>query len=378
MEEEVSLYFHIPFCKKKCPYCHFYVTKESEEEKDLLLECFITSWQKHKHLLQDKKLVSIYLGGGTPSLFGPKRVGLLLEKIFKFISIPDEIEITLEVNPENARFELMQAYAQAGINRVSLGVQSFDDEMLKTLGRGHSASQSKEAILDAKRAGFDNITIDLMYELPYQKVENWKRELSLLHTLPITHLSLYNLTFEEGTAFFAKRKALLPHVPSQEQGVLLIDEAVNIFTQAGFNRYEISAFCKGGYSSYHNLGYWIGRPFLGFGPSAFSYWEKRRYRNVSNLKKYSDAILHAKGEEIDFEEKLLDEESQKELMAIHLRLLEGVKVDIFEEKNGALSSSLKANIEKLIKEGFLHKEKERLKLTTHGLLFYDTVASELL
>ena len=361
---EVSLYFHIPFCTRKCPYCHFYVTPDKQSSKDLLLQALKQEWNLQKEKVKDKKVVSIYFGGGTPALFGPGPI----QTILSWIRVSPDCEITLEANPEEITLELMQAYKASGINRVSIGVQSLDDNLLKILGRTHSAEKALQGIKATYEAGLTNISIDLMYEIPYQTLPVWQATLDLLADLPIKHLSLYNLTIEPQTLFFKKSKQLSPHLPSPDTCLEMLNAAVEAFETIGLKRYEISAFSQSGYESCHNTGYWKGRPFLGFGPSAFSYWEGKRFRNIANLQKYAQKLKETLSP-IDFEETLSPTAQKRELLAIALRRLEGVSIQDYP-----VDSSL---YQELLSKGWISIEKKRAKLTPEGLLFYDLVGETL-
>jgi oxygen-independent coproporphyrinogen-3 oxidase len=351
-----SLYFHVPFCAKKCPYCHFYVIKESDAGKKLLMSALKAHWDKQPPL--PKQLVSLYFGGGTPSLLGPDNVG----EIVRWTGADSSCEITLEANPTELTYPLLKSFADAGINRLSLGVQSFDDQILKTLGREHTSKKCLDAIFMAEKAGFNNITIDLMYDIPGQSLMSWQESLSILKDLPITHLSLYNLTFEEGTPFFRKKKELLPQVPDPETSLHMLECAVTTLEHIGLHRYEISAFAKPGFESRHNTGYWIGRPFLGFGPSAYSDWAGRRFRNISDLKEYA-----TRASPIDFEDIISPTARLRERFAIALRLLQGTPLTIDP-----------AIITPLIEKGWLDTEGSLVRLTPQGRLFYDTVAENII
>ncbi len=284
--------------------------------------------------------------------------------ILSWVSPSAPCEITLEVNPENVTLEQMQAFRSCGINRISLGVQSFDDSMLKNLSRTHGADKARAAVVTIFEAGFSNISIDLMYDLPDQTLEIWRKTVEQAALLPITHLSLYNLTLEPHTVFYKKRNSL--KLPSSETSLAMLHEAVETFEGAGLARYEISAFARNQQLSIHNSGYWTGRPFLGFGPSAFSYWNGSRFRNVAHLHRYASAA-----DPTDFKETLSPDEQMKEALAIGLRLLKGVAF-----KN--LPSAVDLKVSALIEEGFLEKEGGRLRLTAKGLLFHDTVAEEII
>lgn len=323
--------------------------------------------------LQGKRLVSIYFGGGTPSLLGAQYLETLLQTVRSAdIEIAPDCEITLEVNPEQVTLPLMQSFAAIGINRISLGVQSLDDSALNTLERQHSAQGAIAAIEKTAQAGIGNISIDLMYDLPGQTVASWERTLEQVEKLPIRHLSLYNLTFEPQTVFFKRKKELVPLLPHPEQSLEMLQMAVALLEKIGLKRYEISAFAKSGFASRHNSGYWLARPFLGFGPSAFSYWEKKRFRNVANLSKYHRALTENLSP-VDFEEQLPFPEDVHELLAVQLRLLEGVDLSHF-----TLPAATHTTLRQLQEKGWLAQQEGRIALTEQGRLFYDSVAEALI
>lgn len=381
---DVSLYFHIPFCTRKCAYCHFYVLPDKEPLKQKLLRSLQQEWQLRLPLLQNregevkKQIVSIYFGGGTPALFGPQAIQTLLDTIRASpISIADSCEITLEANPENITAVRIREYADTGINRISIGLQTLDEALLPRLNRTHTAQEGIEAVIQTASSGISNISIDLMYELPEQNLASWIQTLKQACTLPITHISLYNLTIEPVTTFFKQRHTLQPLLPTQEVSAAMYKTAIEILGAHGFPQYEISAFAKQNYFSRHNTGYWTGRPFLGFGPSAFSYWEGKRFRNVPHLDKYAEALAQGKMV-LDSEEELEKPAQQRELLAIHLRLLEGVNLHLFQQKNGALEKSTWNTIDALKNQDLLRQDQEKLSLTEKGRMFYDSVATELI
>lgn len=330
-------------------------------------------WQRRLPLLAGKKIVSIYFGGGTPTLFAPQGIQDILEWIHQsHLEVDPDCEITIEANPEKIDLPLFILLKQMGINRISIGVQSLDDRSLQVLDRIHTAQRARDAIFDAHQAGFTNISIDLMYDLPGQSESSWRATLDHLLDLPFTHCSLYNLTIEPHTLFFQKKEALQKSMPDSEQSLRLLQMAVERLESLGCQRYEISAFAKNGLISRHNSGYWTGRPFLGYGPSAFSYWEGSRFKNRANLHRYAQAL--ATGQSItEFTEKLPYPADVKELLAIRLRLLDGVK-----ENEWPLPLETIATLHQLKKEGFLKHHNDRWKLTDRGILFYDTVAENII
>lgn len=375
---DVSLYFHIPFCSKKCPYCHFFVLPNEQRYKEPFFEALQKEWQLVAPQLQGKKLVSIYFGGGTPTKLEPACYAQLLDLIQRAeLRIDPACEITLEANPEDVSVALMKGYQAAGINRVSLGVQSLFDEELSLLGRSHGAQTALEAIERTYVAGLTNISIDLLFDVPYQTLERFEQTLRAVESLPITHLSLYNLTLEPGTTFFKHRKQLLPTLPSDATSTDLWQRALSAFASFGLHRYEISAFAKPGRQSLHNSGYWTARPFLGLGPSAFSYWNGARFSNTTRFHHYLDALKNGRLP-IAFEEKLPFPQSLQELLAIHLRLIAGVHLPSFTARHGAFPPSLERTIDTLQTAGLLHHSEDHLALTARGQLFYDSVASELI
>lgn len=364
----LSLYFHIPFCTRKCPYCHFYVIPNRPDHREILLKTLLIELRSLLPKIQDRTIVSIYFGGGTPSLFGHLPIDTLLSTIAKEARIAPECEITLEANPEEITHSLMEGYRRVGINRISIGVQSLVDSSLQVLERTHTAQRARAAIDETFGAGIDNISIDLMYELPDQTTASFQQTLDQLEQLPITHLSLYNLTIEPHTPF-SKRKLRLP---GEEEGLAMLQAATHHLESIGLERYEISAFAKKGHTSKHNTGYWTARPFFGLGPSAYSYFKGSRFRNVANLKRYADAL--SRGESpIDFSETLPYPRNVHERLAIQLRLLQGVDLKAFH-----LPQKTHQTLDQLIAQGLLSKRGGWLKLTKRGLLFYDTVATEIL
>lgn len=374
----ISLYFHLPFCTNKCAYCHFYVLPDKDPLKAQLMEGLELEWQHAAPLLQGKKVHTIYFGGGTPWLMGADKIATILRWIKQTLPFTtDTPEITLEANPENVNSEHMRAYAEAGINRISIGIQSLDPELLKVLDRQHSGAKAMEAVYIAKECNITNISVDLMYDLPQQTLKAWESTLEQARKLPITHLSLYNLTFEPHTVFYKQRDHLLKQVPDENISLQMYETAVDMLESAGLQQYEISAFARDGNISQHNTGYWSARPFLGFGPSAFSDWEGARFQNVANLSRYVKALREGVSP-VDFREQLDLPARRRELLTIQIRMLEGVDVDVFQKQHGPLESETLEAIQQLCDSGYLQRGGQRVQLTRKGILFYDSVATDLI
>jgi oxygen-independent coproporphyrinogen III oxidase len=374
---DISLYFHIPFCTRKCDYCHFYVLPDKETSKDQLLEGFKLEWERWQPALKGKRIVTLYFGGGTPFLFGPSRLYSVLEMVRKQACVASDAEITLEANPENVSFSVMKDYQEAGINRVSLGVQTLDQELLQLLGRLHTADKALEAIQTAYKAGLSNISIDLMYDLPKQTLQHWEKTLAAIQDLPISHLSLYNLTIEPHTLFFKRQEILRKHLPDEETSLAMYEKAIEMLEKMELKQYEISAFAKKETFSRHNVGYWTARSFLGFGPSAFSYWEGKRFHNIANQNRYCTALKQG-ASPIDFEELLDPYAHARELLVIQLRLRAGVDLSLFQQAHGQLQPETEHVLRSLERDDFIQQSGTHLSLTKKGILFYDTVAAELI
>lgn len=370
----LSLYFHIPFCSRKCPYCHFYVVKTSPP----FLEKLIDSLKKEFELLYPKlinqTIYSIYFGGGTPSQLPPSVYQEFLSYVFKFpLKFHPHLEITLEANPEDLSKDYLEKLSQTRINRLSIGVQSLEDDLLHVLNRQHDSKKALDAIYTAHNLGMNNISIDLMYDLPTQTMKHWLSTLNQVKDLPITHLSLYNLTLEPQTVFFKRKNELIPLIPKEEESLQFLTTTIDALSDMGLKRYEISAFAKDHLHSKHNTGYWLGRTFFGLGPSAFSFDGKSRFANIANLHEYSRRI-DTRSFATEFHETLDEIALVKELLAIRLRLLEGVDLSSFSSIPDETLSDLQA----LSEEGFLTLNSDRAVLTEKGLLFYDTVAERLI
>jgi oxygen-independent coproporphyrinogen III oxidase len=376
-QNSASLYFHIPFCSKKCDYCHFYVIPEREQHKEQLMEALKMEWESQKKKITNKDLVSIYFGGGTPALLGSKRLRVILQWIKDSGHSIENAEITLEANPENITQAFMEGYANAGVNRVSIGIQTLDDLLLKRIGRTHHAQKAIDSVHHTKQAGIHNISIDLMYDLPGQTLDSWKKTLELTAALPITHLSLYNLTIEPHTVFFKKKELISKAMPDELSSTNMYKLAKEVMEENSLQQYEISAFAKNSSYSKHNTGYWTGRPFLGLGPSAFSHWQGQRFQNFSSLSRYRKALLNNQSP-VSFHEELLLPEQVREAFVIQLRLLCGVNLKEFEERHGPLENESRTLLAKLVDQGLLTQTHKKVSLTDRGVLFYDTVASELI
>jgi oxygen-independent coproporphyrinogen-3 oxidase len=370
-----GIYLHIPFCKQACHYCNFHFTT-SLRYKDDLVAALVKEIALQKSYLPDNTIQTIYFGGGTPSLLQIDDCRLLIEEIKKNYIVDPTAEITLEANPDDITKEKLEGWKSTGINRLSIGVQSFYEEELRWMNRAHSANHARQCIELSLAAGFTNMTIDLIYGSPLLTDEMWEQNVQTAIQYGIPHLSCYALTVEEKTPLH-KQISTQQKVPvdADKQGhqfLLLMQWLRN----AGYEHYEVSNFARPGFRSRHNSSYWKGQPYLGLGPSAHSFNGSERQWNIANNQQYIAAIQQAK---VPFEKEVLSEkEVLNEYLMITLRTMEGIDLDVVTNKWGL------AEKERLLKETSLSQKQgtiiytdNHLKLTDEGLLLADGIAASL-
>ena len=342
-----SAYIHIPFCKQKCLYCDF----NSFDNQDKLIEDYILALLKEIQSYDIKKLYTTYIGGGTPSYINAKYI----ENILKLL--PKSTETTIEINPGTIDTQKLMAYQKAGINRISMGLQTADDRILKIIGRIHTVREFEEAYQLVRKVGFENVNIDLMFGLPTQTLDNFKESVEYLIRLKPNHISAYSLILH---------KDIFTHLPSEEEERAMYHYLVERMKEAGYIHYEISNFALKGYASKHNLAYWKQREYYGFGAGASSYLENKRYTNLKSLQKYISYMNANK--EVKILEETLDEESKlNEYMMLGLRMIEGVNIQKTNEKfHTDILKKYKESLDKL-KKYELIEINENIVLTKKGL-----------
>jgi oxygen-independent coproporphyrinogen-3 oxidase len=371
-----SLYIHIPFCCKKCAYCDFY----SISYRENLAQAYIDILCREISALEDD-FSTIYIGGGTPTVLSR----LILEKLFKTLGKLSRkaFEFTIEANPESLDAEKISLFLDGGVNRISIGVQSFSDAKLHKLGRIHSAKKAVSAVYLAKEKGFKNISIDLIYGVWQETLAEWKKELQIATALPVNHISAYALTYEKNTPLFKKLKSkeILP-IP-EELNCEMYKYLLDYLPLKRFLHYEVSNFAKKSFECKHNLNYWLNNPYVGLGPGAFSYVGGTRTRNTLQIKNYLAKIKSGRSPVV-FKEKLYPLRSAKETAALKIRTKEGIDFRWFKEKTGFNFIDLERDaLRKLQNQRFIrylnHKGKPAgICLTQKGFLFCDSVCSELL
>lgn len=372
---ELSIYIHVPFCKKKCPYCHFASVLDTPHGRAEYVEALLCEVDISATHLGDRTIRSVYFGGGTPFLIGPDALSTILQKIGPFTHT--EVEITIEANPDCIEKDSLEGYRAVGVNRLSIGAQSFNDEELQRLCRPHTSRDNIAAVEKAIETGFSNISLDLMYDLPHQTLPHFEHSLHTACRLPITHLSLYNLTIEPNTAWFRKKESLQKQMPTSDESAAMYSAAMDIARSYGFMQYEISAFAKNGFHSIHNSGYWQGREFIGFGPSAFSFIGGIRFSNTSDVSAYVDAIRKGLSP-IDFKDSLSPKERLREMAAVGLRMNEGIDISLLERRYGSTDEPLRDKLNSLANEELLVFNSGRYALTERGRMVYDSIAVELI
>ncbi|PZO39649.1 MAG: coproporphyrinogen III oxidase [Pseudanabaena frigida] len=331
-----SLYLHIPFCKRRCFYCDFAITTGGENLKQQYVDVLCQEIALTVAAIPPvETLQTIFFGGGTPSLLSVKQVEQILETIAKYFEIAPNAEISLEANPGTVSIESLQGYRSLGINRISLGAQAFQQELLDVCGRGHSVTEIYEAVAAIKSAGFENFGLDLISGLPHQSITEWQDSLAKAIALQPTHLSIYDLTIEEGTAFGKRYQAGDNPLPSEDLTVAMYLAAHELLPSAGYEHYEISNYAKASYQSRHNLTYWHNQPFYGMGMGATSYLNHQRIDRPRKMREYLEAISQWQSQGIGFTAPIIDaaEELMDTLMQ-GLRLAEGLSLNTLMQNYG--------------------------------------------
>ena len=371
-KKELSLYIHIPFCKQKCFYCDF----PSYASIDYLRKDYVKALCKE---IEEKainyKIKSIFIGGGTPSYIETKEIDKLLKTISK-LDLEEGMEFTMECNPGALEEEKLKTMIEGGVNRISMGLQAVQNSLLKDIGRIHTFKEFTENFNLARKVGFKNINVDLMFGLPNQSFDEWKESLETIASLNPEHISAYSLIVEEGTAFYKlweKNKLILP---SEEDERRMYSETKEILKAKGYHQYEISNYSKEGYECYHNKVYWKSMNYLGLGSASTSFIDGKRIKNIENVKAYIDGIMDDKSIVLE-ENENSKEDNIEEFIFMGLRMIEGISKEEFKKRFGLdvyeiYSKEIKKNIE----NGLLLDVDDRLRLSEKGIEFSNLVMSD--
>ncbi len=369
-----GIYIHIPFCKQRCSYCAFY-SSTLYNIKEKYIDALCKEISMRKNYIQKECIKTIYLGGGTPSTLSIENVEKIFNTIYKHYNIAENPEITIECNPDDLTPEYLTQLKRLPINRISMGIQSFSDMQLRHLGRRHNAERAITAVSNARKAGFNNISIDLMFALPGSTIQEWEKTLEQAIELHPEHISAYNLTYEEGTPMHRALERGDFTELSEEDNVEQFELLITKLRGAGYHHYEISNFARPGYESRHNSSYWNDTPYIGCGAAAHSYNGRSRQWNISNVQEY------IKGFEENnpyFEiEELTEEECYNDTILTRLRTAKGIPLEWMKEKfSSRLNNHMYRVAEKEIALGNLKEENGHLSLTKKGIFISDAVIRE--
>ena len=374
--KEMELYIHVPFCIKKCAYCDFLSAPAGEEERQRYVETMIKEIQGYRKKYQEYCVTTIFVGGGTPSVLSGEQIKEVFNALRASFVIDAQAEITIEVNPGTVTEEKVEAWMQAGVNRISIGLQSVNDEELQMLGRMHTYKDFLNTYHLLRDKGFNNLNIDLISAIPGQTLESWKKTLSTVAELEPEHISAYSLIVEEGTPFYTiygeggadgNLESVVQPLPDEETERFIYEETEMILQKYGYDRYEISNYAKPGYACRHNEGYWRRVNYLGVGLGASSLIENQRFRNFSTYDTYMDAIQNQKlfHEEV---KSLSVTDEMEEFMFLGLRMMSGISREEFQKKFGKkIETVYEKQIQQLKKDGLIEFVENRIRLTKRGI-----------
>ena len=379
MSAEFALYVHVPWCRSVCPYCDFNVYADRRPPEAAYTEALVrelTAWAA-RPAWTGRRVASVYVGGGTPSLFSDVAIERILAAAAERFGLAPDAEVTLEANPGTVTAATLAAYRAAGVNRLSLGVQSFTPRLLERLGRDHTTEEAEAAVAAAAEAGLDNVSLDLIFAIPGSTLADWTRDLDHAIALRPAHVSAYALTFEERTPYHAWRRSGRLRAVDEDDEAAMAEHTAARLPAAGYARYEISSWARPGRASAHNQRYWDGSHYLGIGAGAHSFDAgpaARRWSNVRHPGAYMDAVA-AGGHAVAEERPLDDAEVRSDFVFTGLRRLVGVDGTRFLERFGVTLADAFPQVPELVRNGLLEWEGDHLRLSGPGLRFADTVAA---
>ena len=381
--QELELYLHIPFCVQKCAYCDFLSAPAGDAAKEEYVDALKQEIKRYRKMARSYRVSSVFVGGGTPSILSCGQILEIFKTLRQVFAIQSDAEITIEANPGTVTKEKLAAWKQAGINRISFGLQSVKNEELKMLGRIHTYEEFRESYDLARQAGFENLNVDLISAIPGQSVQSWEETLRTVAELGPEHISAYSLIIEEGTKFYqwyreGKQSEGHPALPDEEVERTMYEQTQEILNEYGFHRYEISNYAKEGKECRHNLGYWNRTQYLGIGLGASSLIADTRYHLCTDLTSYIERI--ESGEDLREEiEVLTKEEMMEEFMFLGLRKMQGVSRTRFEHCFGNPIEEVYGDaLNKLTEEGLLEIEGDHIRLTKRGIDVSSSVFCEFL
>ena len=371
----LGLYLHIPFCLQKCNYCDFCSAPASTEIRAAYVEALCAHLRAIAPSAREYTVDTVYLGGGTPTLLSPADLARILDTVRANFALLQGAEITSECNPVTNTDGLFEGLLQAGVNRLSIGLQSVHEKELKLLGRLHSFADFESTFAAARRAGFDNISADLMFGIPAQTVESFRQTLETLCGLSPEHISAYGLRVEDGTAFGRMRDTL--PLPSEDEEAEMAELVASLLPTHGYKRYEISNYAKNGYHSRHNLRYWLGEEYLGFGPAAHSFFGGVRFETPADTGAYLRTVEKGDFDALFTERHTVTkDEAREEYVMLRMRLAEGIDKADFSRRFGTGFEDRYGNLAPLVQGGFLTNTDTRVAFTARGMQVSNTILSE--
>ncbi|MGB1247606.1 MAG: radical SAM family heme chaperone HemW [Chitinophagales bacterium] len=368
-----GIYIHVPFCKQACSYCNFYFSTSTRFQADYV-KALCKEITLQKYYLKDEKVSTIYLGGGTPSLLSTDELAIIFETLHQHFSIEKNVEITLEANPDDLDGKKLAALSKTPVNRLSIGIQSFNDNDLKMMNRAHNAQEAMSCIPNAQDIGFDNISIDLIYGLSDMNEKDWEKNLTQAEKFKVQHLSCYSLTIEENTALFHQIRKGKIATPKDSNSAAHFSILMDFAKANEWRHYEISNFCKKDYISQHNSAYWKRKKYLGLGPAAHSYNQKARQWNIANTKKYIDAVQE--GKLLREEEILSPTEQMNEYIMTSLRTDWGLNLEFIQQNFADYFTQFEKHLSSIDKHLVIQKDNV-ITLSHNGKFYADIVASNL-
>lgn len=374
------VYVHIPFCSRKCFYCDFNVfVWQGDSWVEQYLDALEQEMKLRIEVNPPQMVDTIYIGGGTPTILTPKQLERLLAMLQTYFpNRSNQYEMTMEVNPGTLTAEKCEVLLRYGVNRLSIGVQSFNNQLLTKIGRQHTVEEALNCIQMARRQGFENISIDLIYGLPEQSMEDVKKDLEIVRSLHIEHLSAYNLRVEEQTIFYLWQQQQRLKLPPEDLEVDMYHYIIHTLEEMGIKQYEISNFARTGHESKHNLAYWLNREYYGIGAGAHGYIERVRYENVGPLRKYMKSVQA--GLPIFEQHHVTDQERMEEMLFLGLRLNEGIRYQRFDQEwgEGSLQRIYHKEIADLVHLGLLEQDEIGIRLAPQGRLLSNEVFTRFL
>jgi len=373
----LSLYIHVPFCVRKCSYCGFFSTPYSQSSADEFIGGLRHEAAIYRNEFSNKLFSSIYIGGGTPTVLSCEQFSSLFDMIDEHFTTSDDLEFTVEANPNTITNKNIALMLERGVNRLSLGVQSFSDRVLQFLGRTHNAEQARNAFFAARSLGFENISVDLIYGIPGQTEQEWEETLDFATALIPEHVSIYSLSLDEGSTFHRDFEAGMFVLPEDDIIAHMYELAVGKLSVAGYDRYEISNFSLSGKECRHNMNYWERGEYLGLGPGAWSFVSGHRYANIASIPEYVRRLSGGM-KPVDVHECVAARPAARESILLGLRTMKGLDLTRFEQEYGyALLQQLETNAVPLKQAGLLLVAEGRLKLTGRGILLSNEVFARL-